>query len=169
MKIKLVKLRSDNYPLLTEMMDEWSKEEKKKQNPYSIFKNDYKNKELYLNELEVKEDHSFLVEDSTFFLSADDRVFLGAVNIRHRLNEQLFNKGGHIGYGIRPSYRGLGFGKIQLELALKESSRLNLNRVLLCCDENNEFSIRIIVSCGGIRDFDYVENEKVTQRYWIEL
>ena len=97
MKIKLVKLKSDNYPLLTEMMDEWSKEEKEKQVPYSIFKNDYKNKELYLNELEVKEDHSFLVEDSTFFLSADDRVFLGAVNIRHRLNEQLFNKGGHIG------------------------------------------------------------------------
>ena len=33
MKIKLVKLKNDNYPLLTEMMDEWSKEEKKKQVP----------------------------------------------------------------------------------------------------------------------------------------
>lgn len=37
------------------------------------------------------------------------------------LNDFYLELGGHIGYGIRPSERGKGYGKQQLALALLEA------------------------------------------------
>lgn len=45
------------------------------------------------------------VPDSTYWLVTDHNRIIGAVNIHHSLTEHLFNAGGHIGYGIRPSER----------------------------------------------------------------
>ena len=45
------------------------------------------------------------VPDSTYWLVTDENKIVGAVNIRHSLTKHLFNAGGHIGYGIRPSER----------------------------------------------------------------
>ena len=41
---------------------------------------------------------------------------LGFLNLRLRLNDYLLENGGHIGYSIRPSQRGKGYGKEQLRL-----------------------------------------------------
>ena len=48
----------------------------------------------------------------------DNEEFIGWVNIRHTLTEHLLKIGGHIGYWIRPSKRKLGYGKMNLKLAL---------------------------------------------------
>lgn len=45
------------------------------------------------------------VKSSTYWLVNANEQVVGAVNIRHVLNEHLMNAGGHIGYGIRPSAR----------------------------------------------------------------
>ena len=45
---------------------------------------------------------------------------IGAVNIRHSLTEHLFNAGGHIGYGIRPSERRKGYATKLLALSLEK-------------------------------------------------
>jgi len=43
-----------------------------------------------LDSIEVKEDTEDTVKDSTFFaLDTERNQFVGAVNIRHRLNEKL--------------------------------------------------------------------------------
>lgn len=47
------------------------------------------------------------VKTSTYWLVTANEQVVGAVNIRHKLNESLLNAGGHIGYGIRPSARGI--------------------------------------------------------------
>jgi predicted acetyltransferase len=75
------------------------------------------------------------VPASTFWLT-DEEEYIGRVSIRHSLNEELQQAGGHIGYAIRPSKRKQGCGKAILKLALPEAKRLGLQRVLVTCDEN---------------------------------
>ena len=62
------------------------------------------------------------VPDSTYWLVTDNNRIVGAVNIRHSLTEHLFNAGGHIGYGIRPSERRKGYATKLLELSLEKRS-----------------------------------------------
>ena len=56
---------------------------------------------------------------------------VGAINIRHKLNDYLLNYGGHIGDGVRPSERKKGYATKIIGLALKECQKLNIDKVLL--------------------------------------
>ena len=47
----------------------------------------------------------------------DERV-VGMINIRHTLNDYLLKCGGNIGYSVRPTERGKGYGKKMLSLSL---------------------------------------------------
>ncbi|WP_037282838.1 GNAT family N-acetyltransferase [Saccharibacillus sacchari] len=109
------------------------------------------------------------VSDSTFWLVNDYNRVLGAVNIRHRLTEHLFNAGGHIGYGIRPSERQKGLATILLELSLIEAKRLGVKDVLVVCDAGNIGSEKTIIKNGGKPDSDFIEEDgNVIKRYWIK-
>ena len=100
------------------------------------------------------------------FLSFDETGLpLGFLALRLSLNDKLFVEGGHIGYSIRPSQRGKGYGKEQLRLGLAEARKQGLERVLITCDEDNEVSRRTILSAGGV----YENTIDRSQRYWIDL
>src|SRR5690606_29423812 len=62
------------------------------------------------------------VRTSTYWL-VDGGELIGVSSLRHRLNKQLAERGGHIGLGIRPSYRGRGLGTTLLALTLQEARR----------------------------------------------
>ena len=110
------------------------------------------------------------VPDSTFWLVAEAGAIIGAVNIRHGLSEFLLYRGGHIGYGIRPSERGKGYATRLLRLALPETRKLGIANALVVCDETNLASARTIIRNGGVPDQDFVEeNGNVIKRYWINL
>ena len=103
MNIELVKLSREYKEQLDDMMSEWLSVEQNF-SPYAIRKNDYRDFDFYLENLEVKEATDERVPDSTYFcLDKDRNIFVGAVNIRHYLNDNLCHTGGHIGDGIRPS------------------------------------------------------------------
>jgi predicted acetyltransferase len=109
------------------------------------------------------------VPDSTFWLVDNHHRVLGAVNIRHQLTEHLYNAGGHIGYGIRPSARLRGYATKLLELSLIEAKKLGINDVLVVCDADNVGSERTIIRNGGKPDTDYIEEDgNVVKRYWIK-
>ncbi|MBM6996007.1 GNAT family N-acetyltransferase [Paenibacillus sp. DXFW5] len=109
------------------------------------------------------------VSDSTFWLIDDKSRVLGAVNIRHELSEFLFNAGGHIGYGIRPSERGKGYATVLLRLSLVEAKKLGIEDVLVVCDAWNIASERTILKNGGRADVDYIEEDGIViRRYWIK-
>jgi predicted acetyltransferase len=55
---------------------------------------------------------------ATFLVAEVDRALVGRVSIRHELNAFLADVGGHIGYGVRPRYRGRGFATEILRQAL---------------------------------------------------
>ena len=111
------------------------------------------------------------VPDSVFFLLDEDRNrLLGAVNIRHYLNEHLLREGGHIGDGIRPSERRKGYATEMIRLALIECKKLGINKVLMTCDKDNIGSAKSIINNGGILENEFVNSDgEVEQRYWITL
>ncbi|WP_440109517.1 GNAT family N-acetyltransferase [Paenibacillus sp. QZ-Y1] len=111
------------------------------------------------------------VRDSTYWLVTErDNNVVGAVNIRHELNEKLLNGGGHIGYGIRPGERHNGYGSEILRLSLEKTRELGITKVLVVCDACNEPSKRVILRNGGIRDEDYIEPDgNVVERFWIKF
>lgn len=110
------------------------------------------------------------VEHSTFWLIDSERRLLGVSNLRHRLNEQLQRKGGHIGYGVRPSQRHQGFATQLLALTLQEAKKLSIDRALLTCDEDNLASAAVIEKNGGFLDSKQTDdNGRVIRRYWINI
>ena len=174
MKVKLIKLTKDYYFQLKEMIDEWKLDQEinnTNHSPWAIFKNDYHDFDYYLENLEHKEPKDGKVPDSVFFLLDEERnILLGAVNIRHYLNDYLLKYAGHIGDGIRPSERRKGYATEMIRLALLECKKLGIYKVLMVCDKDNVGSRKSIVSNGGVLEDEFVDEKgKVNQRYWIKL
>ena len=169
-RIRLVKLTVEYKAQLFEMLDEWSVSGDTNHSPYAIFKNDYHDFDNYLDRLDVKESDGRLVPDSTFFaLDIKRNIFVGAINIRHYLNERLLLSGGHIGDGVRPSERRKGYATEMIGLGLKECKKLGINKVLMVCDKDNIGSKKSIIRNGGILENEVEVDGEVLQRYWIEL
>lgn len=169
MKLKLVKLEPRYRRHLTDMMEEWYAAGEKIV-PYAIRRLDYRNFEHYLENLEVKDGCKGLIPDSTFFCLDEERdIFVGAVNIRHYLNEGLLLNGGHIGDGVRPSERRKGIATKMIGLALEECRKLRIDRVLMVCDKENIGSAKSIQRNGGVLENEVVVDGVAQQRYWIEL
>ena len=138
--------------------------------PYAIRKVDYHDFEQYLESLEIKDASDGKVPDSTFFALDEERnILLGAVNIRHYLNEALLLNGGHIGDGIRPSERLKGNATQMIGLALEECRKLGLDKVLMVCDKENIGSAKSIMKNGGVLENEIVVDGVTEQRYWITL
>ena len=169
MELKLVKLEPQYRRHLEEMMGEWYATGEKIV-PYAIRKNDYQDFDYYLQHLEIKVETDGRVPDSTFFCLDEERnIFVGAVNIRHDLNEYLLRSGGHIGDGVRPSERRKGVATAMIALALEECRRLGINRVLMVCEKDNVGSARSIQKNGGVLENEILDDGVWEQRYWIDL
>ena len=174
MALKLIKLTKEYEKQLGEMIDEWKLDQEinhTNHSPWAIFKNDYHDFDYYLENLELKEPRDGLVPDSTFFLLNDERnILLGAVNIRHYLNDFLLLHGGHIGDGIRPSERRKGYATKMIGLALLECKKLGIDKVLIICDKDNIGSRKSIINNGGVLENEIVGKDgRIEQRYWITL
>lgn len=168
--LQLVRLSPAYRAQLNELMDEWILEGTENIVPWAICKNDYHDFDAYLAGLEIKEPRDGKVPDTTCFcLDTETNRFVGAVNIRHYLNDYLMRCGGHIGDGIRPSMRGKGLGAKMLALALDECRKMGLERVLMVCDAENHASARTIQKNGGILENRTVEKGCEIERYWIDL
>lgn len=76
----------------------------------------------------------------------NDNKLVGTINIRWNLTEALKNKGGNIGYSIRPTERRKGYNKINLYLGLKELQKLNVKEAFLDCYIDNIASKKTIES-----------------------
>lgn len=169
MELKLVKASEEYRIQITEMLDEWFAAGEKII-PYAIRRIDYRDFDYYCENLEVKDDSQGLVPDSTFFcLDVERDIMVGAVNIRHYLNEGLLKYGGHIGDGVRPSERRRGIATKMIALALEECKKLGIEKVLMVCNKDNIGSAKSIINNGGVLENEIVSGGEVLQRYWIDL
>lgn len=105
---------------------------------------------------------------STFLVAEIDGRIIGRVSIRHELNDYLERRAGHIGYGIRPEFRGRGYATEILVRALEIVRGLGVQRVLVTCNDSNTASSKVIEKCGGVLEniIDTDDGERV-RRYWI--
>jgi predicted acetyltransferase len=107
---------------------------------------------------------------TTYWLVEGDE-YIGKVSIRHRLTPHLEKIGGHIGYNIRPSKRGRGYGNKILQLSLPKAKELGISRVLVTCDATNIASSKIIEKNGGVFEDQQSNPETGVNklRYWIDV
>jgi predicted acetyltransferase len=109
-------------------------------------------------------DLSRLVPQTKYWLLVDGAP-VGIGKVRDYLNDHLRKIGGHIGYTIRPSERGKGYGNLILKELLKKAKEKGIEAALLTCGEGNVRSRKVIEHNGG-------ELEGITEgecRYWIDL
>lgn len=110
-----------------------------------------------------------LVRGTTFFLEDNGRL-LGAVNIRHTLNERLLLEGGHIGYGVRPGARGRGLAAVMVRLTFPFLRELGITGALITCDDGNAASAKTIERLGGRMENKALNAQGVwVRRYWLDI
>lgn len=134
---------------------------------YDIFQK-YHN---FRSEMNLKPDR--VGADYYWLVDVEKRYFIGEITIRHRLNEFLRRRGGHIGYGIRDSEWNKGYGSMMLKLALEKAKMLGLTKVLITCNDDNLASARVLEKNGFclqdkiifVRDGEPL----LTRRYWKTL
>jgi predicted acetyltransferase len=108
--------------------------------------------------------------NSTFFLlNENNNEIVGAVNIRHMLDDYHRRRGGHIGYYVCQKERNKGYAKIILQKSLEICKQLGIDKVLLTCKKGNIASAKTILSKGGILEEEVELNDEILQRYWITL
>lgn len=171
--LKLVKPSIKYKTQFIEMMKEWEATDEKII-PYSIRIAPYNDFDKMLKYFKDEENGMYMPKQvpATTFWAYDDEtdMIVGAVNIRHKLNETLLKGGGHIGDGVRPSQRRKGYATKMIALALQECKKLGINKVLMVCYKDNIGSAKSIQKNGGILENEIpLKDGKIDQRYWIDL
>lgn len=73
---------------------------------------------------------------------------LGGIALRHDSNE-LADRLGHIGYGVRPSERGRGVASWAVREVLTLAAGMGMTRVTAVCEVSNAASIATLKRAGG--------------------
>lgn len=168
MKIEQISLKHKNQIL--EMCTEYNLNNEDYNGAFFI--NDITDYEEKIKELDnaskgILDNPSFVPYTCYVFIIEDKIVGVGS--IRHYLNDYLKNYGGHIGYSIRPSERKKGFGKMALNLLLKEIAKKDIKEVIVTCNSNNIGSQKVIEGNNGILVSELEQNGKIIYKYNINL
>lgn len=169
--LRLIKTSLDQKEQILDFLAEWH-DQNEKIIPVAIDQDvsDFSAYVKQLRDAEIRENLKDGWVPSTTYWLTDGKEVLGAVNMRHELNEPLLNMGGHIGYGIKPSARGKGLATEQLRLALEKLKELDVERALITCDRTNPGSRHVIVKNGGEEDVPFTEEDgNIVERFWIDL
>lgn len=175
MNLKLVKLSKEYEREITDMLDEWviyNNTHETDHSPWAIF-SPHKDFDEYIKLTALREmptDPKYVPSSLYYAYDEERNIMVGAVNIRHYLNDKLLFDGGHIGDGVRPSERRKGYGTLIISLALKECKKLGINKVLITCNKDNIGSKKSIINNGGILENEVIDEDgKKVLRYWISL
>lgn len=108
---------------------------------------------------------------NTKYWLLDNNEYIGSFTLRHDINENLMQWGGHIGYVILPSKRGHGYAFAGLKLVLAEAAKRGLKRVLITCNIENRVSFAVINKAKNMYGGEQIEDSHLEgfseHRVWI--
>jgi predicted acetyltransferase len=106
---------------------------------------------------------------TTYWLLDELGSVVGMRRLRHKLNTEALDRGGRVGYYVRRSARGKGFGTSILAMTLEEGRRRGIERFLLAVNSANIPSIRVIEGTGGVLEDERIDRDtgRPYRRYWI--
>ncbi|UOF01979.1 GNAT family N-acetyltransferase [Bdellovibrio reynosensis] len=99
-----------------------------------------------------------------------DGEIVGRVSVRHRLNDHLLQRGGHIGYSVAPRFRKNQYASEMVKQVMPYLRSLGLEKILITCADTNIPSWKIIEKLGAelenkIRD----DKGELIRRYWLKI
>ena len=104
----------------------------------------------------------------------DGEQFIGEFQLRTEFTEKVLTDIGSIGYGVKVSQWGKGYGTEILRLGLAIAKGLGMEKVLFTINEKNTRSIHVCEKLGGkledtIDAYNEAEGQHRLRRYWIRL
>lgn len=111
---------------------------------------------------------------SFHYWAIDDGKFIGEFQLRIGFSEKVVTEIGSIGYAVRVSEQGKGYGTEILQLGLKLAKEHGMEKVLLTINDENKASIHVCEKLGGvlqdiIEAYNEAEGHHLLRRYWITL
>ena len=111
---------------------------------------------------------------SFHYWAVDGERFIGEFQLRTEFTQELMSGIGSIGYAVRVSEQGKGYGTEILKQGLRIAKKHGMNRVLLNINAENLVSIHVCEKLGGklmdeIRSYNDAEGAHLMRRYWIYL
>ncbi|MBQ8799948.1 MAG: GNAT family N-acetyltransferase [Lachnospiraceae bacterium] len=111
---------------------------------------------------------------SFHYWAVDDGKFIGEFQLRTEFTEKVLKEIGSIGYAVRVSEWGKGYGTKMLRLGLALAKEHGMEKVLFTINDKNTTSIHVCEKLGGklediIKAYNEVEGEHMLRRYWICL
>lgn len=111
---------------------------------------------------------------SFHYWAVDGDKFIGEFQLRTELTEKVMTGIGNLGYSVRVTEQGKGFGTEILSQGLDIAREHHLGKVLLTINDQNTKSTHICEKFGGvlmdkITAYNKDEGEHIMRRYWIYL
>ena len=111
---------------------------------------------------------------SFHYWAVDGEEFIGEFQLRTQLTDEIMTGIGSIGYAVRVSRQGQGYGTEILRQGLSIAKAHGMQRVLLNINDANTVSAHVCEKLGGklmdtIQAFNPAEGAHRMRRYWIEL
>lgn len=108
------------------------------------------------------------------YWAVDGDEFIGEFQLRTEFPERVLREIGSIGYAVRVSQWGKGYGTEILRLGLELAREHGMEKVLLTINDKNAASVHVCEKLGGrqedtIEAFNEAEGHHTLRRYWITL
>lgn len=99
-----------------------------------------------------------------------DNKVVGIIQLRHHINHPILSTwGGHVGYSVSLNERKKGYATQMVKLILKSAKKLNIDKLLITCSQDNIGSKKVILNNGGVFEKTFDNNGDIVERYWLSI